>query len=333
VAKKSRRPVRGVPSSTPISTPSGEPPAAASVERTRRTRSRRTRQPRFSERYRTWILGGVAALGILNVGYVLFSGASTAAYSCGMPPAQSPVLLTPGPVESLTPRPSLIATPSPAASGSPAATDSPAASGTPAPSTSPAASAPVPSASPAASAEASASPGASASAEPSPAPEPTPRLGFTTEILGTTHVPVGTVVNYAFCPPTSGNHYQQPAAPIPARVYPPSDPKAPQYWIHNLEHGYVVVGYRCPSGVLGQGDCVTQEEMNEMQQFFDQAPDSGVAACPTKVVVVRFDAMDTKFAYLAWGRALLTNDFDIDTANTFTEQWMDHDATPEKGAC
>jgi hypothetical protein len=116
-------------------------------------------------------------------------------------------------------------------------------------------------------------------------------------------------------------------------VYPVSEPKAPQYWIHNLEHGYVVLAYRCPSGVLGQGDCVTAEEMAEMQSFFDQAPASSNSACPKKVVVVRFDSMDTKFAMLAWGRALLTNDFDIDTALTFTEQWMDHDAVPEKGIC
>jgi len=164
-------------------------------------------------------------------------------------------------------------------------------------------------------------------------PEPTPRLGFTTDIIGRSHVPVGTTVNYAYCPPTSGNHYNQPAAPIPARVYPVTEPKAPQYWLHNLEHGYVVVAYRCPSGQLGVGDCITQDQFNQIQTWFQNAPDSGIASCPKKVLAVRFDTMDTQFAYLAWGRALLSNEFDIDTANTFTQQWMDHDAVPERGAC
>jgi hypothetical protein len=311
VAKKSRRPVRGAPAYT-ASTPTGDPiPSPVGGRTTRRTR--RTRQPSFYERYRSWILLGVGGLGILIVGYLLFAGGTTAAYTCGS-------LLTPGPVESLTPQPSLLATPTPAASESPAPPETPAPSATAAPSDA---------ASPAASESAAASP----SAEPTPAPAPTPRLGFTTEILGRTHVPVGSVVNYGFCPPTSGNHYNQPAAPIPARVYPPSDAKPPQYWIHNLEHGYVVAAYRCPSGVIGQGDCISTEEMAQMQAFFDQAPASGVAACPKKVVVIRFDSMTTDFAMLAWGRALLTNDFDIDTALTFTEQWMDHDAVPEKGLC
>ncbi len=328
MAKKSRRPVRGAPTYT-ATTPSGEPSTSAVGGRTTR-RTRRTRQPSFYERYRTWILVAVGGLGVLIVGYLLFAGGTAAAYTCGSQ-------LTPGPVESLTPQPSILATPTPATSESPAPTETPAATGTPGSSAPAASESPAPSATPAPSEAASPAPSASVaatpSAEPTPGPAPTPRLGFTTEILGRTHVPVGTVVNYAFCPPTSGNHYNQPAAPIPARVYPPSDSKPPEYWIHNLEHGYVVAAYRCPSGVIGQGDCISAEEMAQMQAFFDQAPDSGVAACPKKVVVVRFDSMDTDFAMLAWGRALLTNDFDIDTALTFTEQWMDHDAVPEKGLC
>jgi hypothetical protein len=323
VAKKSRRPVRGAPAYT-ATTPAGDPtPSAVSGRTTRRTR--RTRQPSFYERYRSWILLGVGGIGVLIVGYLLFAGGTTAAFTCGS-------LLTPGPVESLTPQPSILATATPATSASPAPTETPAATGTPA--ASPAASAsPAPSATPVPTEAASPAASESPAASPSAAPAPTPRLGFTTEILGRTHVPVGTTVNYGFCPPTSGNHYNQPAAPIPARVYPPSDAKPPQYWIHNLEHGWVVAAYRCPSGVIGQGDCISTEEMAQMQSYFDQAPDSGVAACPNKVVVIRFDQMTTDFAMLAWGRALLTNDFDIDTALTFTEQWMDHDAVPEKGSC
>ena len=51
------------------------------------------------------------------------------------------------------------------------------------------------------------------------------------------------------------------------------------------------------------------------------------------VLVVRFDGLSTRFALLAWGRALLINDFSLDTALTFAQQWMDHESLPEKGVC
>ena len=70
-----------------------------------------------------------------------------------------------------------------------------------------------------------------------------------------------------------------------------------------------------------------------MQAWFDQAPASANAGCPKKVLVVRFDDMSTRFGLLAWGRALLTDQFDLDTALTFAQQWMDHDAAPERGVC
>ena len=166
-------------------------------------------------------------------------------------------------------------------------------------------------------------------------PEPTNRLGFSVGLLGRTHVrDLNTVIDYALCPPTSGNHYNViNRGPIRPAVYPANEEQVPGGWLHNLEHGYVVALYRCPSGVLGEGDCISQEEFNQMQQWFDDVPDSINPSCPTKVVVARFDSMDTKFAILAWGRALLTNEFDLDTALVFNQQWQDQPAVPERGSC
>jgi hypothetical protein len=66
------------------------------------------------------------------------------------------------------------------------------------------------------------------------------------------HVPEGTRVTYNHNPPTSGCHYSLGAgvAPMSEGVYPPSvaSKVTPEYWIHNLEHGYVVVSYKCPTG-------------------------------------------------------------------------------------
>jgi hypothetical protein len=50
-------------------------------------------------------------------------------------------------------------------------------------------------------------------------------------------------------------------------------------------------------------------------------------------MVARFDGMSTDFALLAWDRALLTDEFDLDTALLFAEQWMEHDAAPENNSC
>jgi hypothetical protein len=132
--------------------------------------------------------------------------------------------------------------------------------------------------------------------------------GFVTPQQGRTHVPVGTTINYGFCPPTSGNHYfSPPRGPIPPAVYGPSTEQPPGGWVHNLEHGYVVLAYRCPSGVLGQGDCATQDEMSSMQQWFNAAPID--PTCGTrKVLVARFDSMKTRFGVLAWNRAFLVDD-------------------------
>jgi hypothetical protein len=100
--------------------------------------------------------------------------------------------------------------------------------------------------------------------------------------------------------------------------------------VHNLEHGYIVALYRCPN----DQDCPSDAELAEMRRFFDEAPTSAFAPnCPDKVIVARFDQMQTRFALLAWGRALLLDDFDVDTAKTFAQQWMDHEAVPERGAC
>jgi len=150
--------------------------------------------------------------------------------------------------------------------------------------------------------------------------------------MGRGHV-VGSV-KYSFCPPTSGDHYNIAGqAPMQPAVYGPASEKYPQYWVHNLEHGYVVTAYRCPSGVLGQGDCITQQDLTNIQTWFDNAPAPTKSTCAKKVLAVRFDSMNTQFALLAWDRALLTDTFDIEQATTFASQWMDSVTTPEIGAC
>ena len=139
------------------------------------------------------------------------------------------------------------------------------------------------------------------------------------------------MIEYGFCPPTSGDHYNIPGVgPIKAAVYPRDQPQPPGGWVHNLEHGWVVVLYRC----TGPTDCPSDAEMQQMTDFFNEAPAPAQSqGCNKEVLVARFDSMDTRFAYLAWGRALLTDNFDTNTALTFAQQWMDAGTEPEKSIC
>jgi hypothetical protein len=277
---------------------SSDSTAADNSTSTGRTRSRRPErrpapQQGLLERYSSLLIVGVGVVGVLIIGFFLFQGSTRAAYDCVS-------LLTPGPVESFTPRP---ATPTPDVTPSPS------------PATSP-----------------DASPDASPTSEPAPAPEPTPRLGFTTSVLGRDHIrDPGQTIRYGFCPPTSGDHFNiGGVGPINAGFYPPAQERHPGGWVHNLEHGYVVALYRCPS----PDDCPTDAELDLLRQFTEQAPPSAVAPqCGSQVIAARFDKMETRFALVAWGRALLLDEFDLDTALTFAEQWIDHEAVPERGAC
>jgi len=162
------------------------------------------------------------------------------------------------------------------------------------------------------------------------------RLGFTTTILGRTHVTdPNRIIEYGFCPPDSGDHYNIPnVGPIKAAVYPPNAEQPPGSWIHNLEHGWVVLLYRCPGGQPGQQGCPTTDELTQLQAFYDQAPTPDPSqGCTKEAIVARFDGMTTNFAELAWGRELLTDDFNLDRALTFAQQWTDPGTEPEKTIC
>jgi len=332
VAKRSRRPITPRPGQAPSSNDSTDAPSASSAgaeaqtsapgPSTTRSRSSRNRsgskrrtvaaEPTFFERYRALIIGGVAVVAVLVIGYLIFFNNSgpQGTFAASGPKYVCDTLLTPGPSDTLPPpAPSVATTPAP----TPAASAAPESSGQAAQTAAPTA-APSP------------------TAEPSPTPEPTLRLGFGTEILGRNHIlDPNQTIEYGFCPPDSGDHYNiQNVGPIKAAVYPQNQPQAPGGWVHNLEHGWVVVLYRC----TGPSDCPSDAEMAQLQAFYDQAPTPAPAqGCDKEVLVARFDSMDTRFAVLAWGRAYLTNDFNLDTALTFAQQWMDAGSEPEKSIC
>jgi hypothetical protein len=258
------------------------------------------------------LLAAFALAGVAVVGFLFVSQASGRSFVCG-----TELVAPPDQVTEVSETPAASPSPSPATeTASPGASPSPTAGETAAP-------------------EASPSPSASPSA---PA---TPELGFVAPDLGRDHVRRGSQpLDYAYCPPTSGMHYNAAGdGPIRRDFYasidaPGSVPvKDPGGWLHNLEHGYMVALYSC--GDDGN-QCPTREEMTALRRFFDEAPlTEGASACgePNKVIVARFDQMSTRFALVAWDRALLVDTFDVDQAKAFAQQFIDGRAAPEQFRC
>lgn len=153
-------------------------------------------------------------------------------------------------------------------------------------------------------------------ATPTPSAGASPRAGYLEPDMGRSHIRAGETAVYPNCPPASGDHYNSSGlGPIQPRFYAPDEPVAPQGWIHNLEHGGLVLLYRC-----GEGDRCDEETFRELRAFVSGFPDSPICAVPkgqTSPVVARFDEMATPFTALLWGRLLPLEALDVDAIHEF----------------
>jgi Protein of unknown function (DUF3105) len=133
----------------------------------------------------------------------------------------------------------------------------------------------------------------------SPAADASPQPGYVQPDMGHTHVAPGTVIRYTYCPPASGRHYiGTDIGPIPARAYGPNDTVIPEGWVHNLEHGGLVILYRGADA-----------DQTALRAVYDAIPASPVCGFPPggnspSPVVARFDQMAWPFAALVWDRVL-----------------------------
>ena len=102
-----------------------------------------------------------------------------------------------------------------------------------------------------------------------------------------THVPEPTPVQYSANPPASGPHW--PMWQEPWQPYPGGLPR--ERWVHNLEHGGIVLAYNCPDGC----------------DDVDRGADGAVAVDPARPVqraallVLPDSAMPHRVAAIAWG--------------------------------
>ncbi len=143
-----------------------------------------------------------------------------------------------------------------------------------------------------------------------------PQPGYAQPDMGDEHVANGASITYTYCPPASGRHYAgTQTGPISARVYGPADDVRPQGWIHNLEHGALVVLYR------GDSEGATDPGQAALRAFFDSYPPSPVCGFQpgTSVgpVFARFDDMPTPFTAMVWGRVLPLESLDTEAILEF----------------
>jgi hypothetical protein len=136
---------------------------------------------------------------------------------------------------------------------------------------------------------------------PSPAAGATQRLGYPEDDMGNSHN-VSRPQRYTFCPPASGNHLNvQGQGPIQPRVFKPDDKVGPPNWVHNLEHGGLVVLYR------GDSPGATADGQQAFKTFFDTFPPSPICKVPAgrlSPVIARFDDMKWPYVALVWDRVL-----------------------------
>jgi hypothetical protein len=128
---------------------------------------------------------------------------------------------------------------------------------------------------------------------------------------GYTHVADGTVLTPKHQPPSSGNHY---VTPLPAAAYPTEQPVG--NWLHSLEHGYIVVVYRC-SGP----EC--SDLASQAKGIFDSLPKEKKFS-EVKFVSTSYQPMTPKIAVLAWDKEQDMDSMDQKLITDFYNNYVDH---------
>jgi hypothetical protein len=125
---------------------------------------------------------------------------------------------------------------------------------------------------------------------------------------GQQHLQQGIPIPYEDTPPTSGSHW-----PVVARwgVYPEEVP--PEVYVHNLEHGGIVILYQCPT------PC--PEVVRELEDTVQTLPKSKFGH--VKVVVSPNSKIKSRFALLAWTRLDTFDRFDRERVVRFVRAWQD----------
>lgn len=118
-------------------------------------------------------------------------------------------------------------------------------------------------------------------------------------IEGHDHVAICDPVRYRSKPPSSGNHY-----PVWAAYKTYDAPIAEGFWVHDLEHGAVVLTYDCPDGCAA--------DVQAAKDMLAAFPADGTCVAPVRarLVLTPDPDLDVTFAASAWGYTLRASCFD-----------------------
>jgi hypothetical protein len=125
---------------------------------------------------------------------------------------------------------------------------------------------------------------------------------------GALHVPLCSSVSYQTSPPSSGNHY-----PVWAAFGQYEFPLPPGFWVHDLEHGAVVISYNCPDGCADDLAAATAWFQNLPVDAYCEA----LGAVQPRALLVPGPTLDVAFAASAWQHTLRADCFDEASFNQF----------------
>lgn len=127
---------------------------------------------------------------------------------------------------------------------------------------------------------------------------------------GRQHVAQGSPIQYQHHPPASGSHYP---APQPWGVYSTEVPEGT--WVHNLEHGGVVLLFKC------SGDACDQTA-DQVQAIARSLPSDRFNE--VKLVATPYEKMDSSFTLVAWDHEEALASLDAEKVRAFYDAYVDH---------
>ena len=133
-------------------------------------------------------------------------------------------------------------------------------------------------------------------------------------LLPALHVPIGTDITWDSNPPSSGSHY-----PIWAAYQAYTSPVPRGYYVHDEEHGGIILLYNCPD----DGGC--PDVAAALQSVSDAIPDDPLCAAAGQGVRVRTvitpdPLIDVPVAAAAWGWVYKAQCVDLPTLTAFALQ-------------